>query len=74
MWENRDSYNGISVLPHSESTYKQMPFEECSEEEYEILLQRLKEVDLSKIVEMEDNTDLKGEAACAGGACTITKL
>jgi len=74
MWENRDSYNGISVLPHSESTYKQMPFEECSEEEYEILLQRLKEVDLSKIVEVEDNTDLKGEAACAGGACTITKL
>lgn len=74
MWENRDSYNGISVLPHSESTYKQMPFEECSEEEYEILLQKLREVDLSKIVEQEDNTDLKGEAACAGGACTITKL
>ena len=29
-------------------------------------------VDMSKIIEEEDNTDLKGEAACAGGACEIS--
>jgi hypothetical protein len=31
----------------------------------------LKDVDLSNIVEMDDNTDLSGELACAGGACEI---
>jgi hypothetical protein len=35
------------------------------------MLQHLHSVDLSKIVELVDNTDLKGEAACAGGACEI---
>lgn len=71
MWENRSSYNGLSVLPYDGGSYTQAPFEDCSKETYEAMLSALKDVDLSKITEIEDNTDLKGEAACAGGACEI---
>ena len=72
MWRERKHYNGLSVLPFSDHTYKQAPFEDCTEEEYEELMKTLTEVDLSKVVEIEDMTDLAGEIACAGGACEIT--
>ena len=72
MWDNRKSYNGLSVLPHNGGTYQQAPFEDCSKEKFEAMLATLQGVDLAKIVEEDDNTDLKGEAACAGGACEIT--
>lgn len=71
MWENRDSYNGIAVIPFDGSTYSQMPFEECSKEEYEKRMTHLQRVDLSEIREDEDYTRLAEEPACAGGACTI---
>jgi ribonucleoside-triphosphate reductase len=72
MWENRDVYNGLSVLPHDGGTYKQAPFEDCSKETYEKLLDNLEKIDLTKVVEIDDNTNLTGELACAGGACEIT--
>tara|TARA_Y100001937_G_scaffold34512_1_gene49283 strand:+ start:4344 stop:6200 length:1857 start_codon:yes stop_codon:yes gene_type:complete len=71
MWENRTSYNGLSVLPHDGGTYVQAPFEDCSKERYEALLEDLKNIDLTKVVEMEDNTDLKGEQACSAGGCEV---
>jgi len=71
MWENRDHYNGLSVLPFENHSYKQAPFEECSKEKYQVLYDALEEVDLTQVVEFEDNTDLQGELACAGGACEI---
>jgi len=73
MWENRDTYNGLSVLPHNdkEHTYVQAPFESCTKERYEKLLKTLKEVDLTKVLEYDDNTNLTGELACAGGQCEI---
>ena len=71
MWENRDVYNGLSVLPHDGGTYKQAPFEDCSKETYEKLLDNLEKIDLTKVVEIDDNTNLTGELACAGGACEI---
>ena len=71
MWENRKFYNGLSVLPYSDHSYIQAPFEDCTKEKYEEMIQHLHGVDLSKIVEFVDNTDLKGEAACAGGACEV---
>ena len=74
LWENRKFYNGLSVLPFDGHTYVQAPFTDCTEEEYNALMETLKEVDLSKVVELEDMTDLAAEAACAGGACTVTTL
>ena len=71
MWENRDHYNGLSVLPHDGGTYTQAPFEDIDEETYNTLMKSLTNVDLSKIIELQDDTDLKGELACAGGACEI---
>ena len=71
MWENRGCYNGLSVLPHSEHTYKQAPFEDCDEETYNEMMKSLLTVDLTGVIEMQDDTDLQGELACAGGACEI---
>ena len=71
MWENRESYNGLSVLPYNGGTYTQAPFEDCSKETYEAMMASLTNVDLTRVVEEEDNTDLKGEVACAGGACEV---
>lgn len=72
MWVNKDYYNGISVLPYDGGTYKQAPFEECSKEEFEEMYNHLTSIDLSKIVEEEDKTDLKGEVACSSGSCEIS--
>ena len=72
MWKNNVSYNGLSVLPDDGGTYVQAPFENCTKEQYEEMVKSLTSLDLTKIVEFDDNTDLKGEAACAGGACEIT--
>jgi ribonucleoside-diphosphate reductase alpha chain len=72
MWENRSCYNGLSVLPYDGGTYKQAPFEDCNREEYERLRETLQKVDLTKVVEASDNTNLTGELACAGGSCEIT--
>tara|TARA_B100000287_G_scaffold45985_1_gene41143 strand:- start:178 stop:654 length:477 start_codon:yes stop_codon:yes gene_type:complete len=71
MWENRTCYNGLSVLPYSDHSYKQPPFEDCSPEKFQVLFEALKEVDLTKIVELEDDTDLSGELACSGGSCEV---
>ena len=72
MWENKEHYNGLSCLPYNGGTYVQAPFEDCTKEKYEELMLTLKDVDLSKIIENNDETDLSGELACAGGACEIT--
>jgi ribonucleoside-diphosphate reductase alpha chain len=72
MWKNREHYNGLSVLPYNGGTYVQAPFEDCTEEEYNKMMKTLSEIDLSKVVESEDETNLSGELACAGGACEIT--
>jgi ribonucleoside-diphosphate reductase alpha chain len=71
MWENRAHYNGLSVLPYDGGTYTQAPFEDCTKEVYEEMMKSLTTIDLTKVVETEDETDLKGELACAGGACEI---
>ena len=71
MWENKEHFNGLSVLNYDGGSYIQAPFQDITKEEYERLVETLHDVDLSKIVEMDDNTDLSGELACAGGACEI---
>ena len=71
MWENKEHFNGLSVLPFDGGSYTQAPFEDITEEKYNRLMETLHDVDLSKVIELEDNTDLSGELACAGGACEI---
>lgn len=71
MWENKASYNGLSVLPFDNGSYSQPPFEDITRERFQELEQSLKEINLSNVYEPEDETDLAAEAACAGGACAI---
>lgn len=71
MWNNKDYYNGLSVLPYDGGTYVQAPFEDCTKEEYERLSATLEDINLHEVVEMFDYTNLTGEAACAGGACEV---
>ena len=71
MWDNKESYNGLSVLPYDGGTYVQAPFEDCTEYKYKKMMKTLSEVDLTKVIEWDDNTNLTGELACAGGQCEI---
>jgi hypothetical protein len=71
MWKNREYYNGLSVLPYDGGTYKQAPFEDITESQFNDLKNKMHGIDLTKVGEANDNTDLKGEIACAGGACEI---
>tara|TARA_R110002153_G_scaffold182036_1_gene335372 strand:- start:1261 stop:3078 length:1818 start_codon:yes stop_codon:yes gene_type:complete len=71
MWDNRNHYNGLAVLPYDGGSYIQAPFEDITEEKYNELIKSLMDINLNNVIEIEDNTDLKGELACAGGACEI---
>lgn len=66
MWEHKNDFTALSVLPENEKTYIQLPFESISKKKYEELVKILHDVDLTKVIEHENNTNLQGEAACAG--------
>lgn len=76
MWNNRNKYTALSVLPKSadDHSYIQAPFQDITKEEYEKLLSHLHSIDLTKVVELKDDTTLQEQLACAGGACTIESL
>jgi ribonucleoside-diphosphate reductase alpha chain len=59
------------VLPYDGGTYTQAPFEDINESEYNRMSKVLSDIDLTKVIETDDNTDLSGELACAGGNCEI---
>ena len=71
MYENRSTYNGISVLPYDNGSYIQAPFENCTKEQFDKLSKSLTDIDLTKIVENDDNTEHSQELACAGDNCEI---
>lgn len=73
MWKNRDYYTGLSLLPHGDSghTYKQAPFEDCSKETYESMMATLVDVDVTAILELEDNTTQAENLACGPSGCEI---
>ena len=71
MWENKDNFNGLSVLPYDGGTYIQAPFEDIDEEKFNKLSEALHDVNLSRVIETDDNTNLSGELACSGGSCEL---
>jgi len=74
IWENFDLCSGISLLPVSDHTYQQAPYEDISAEQYEELLASMpKDINWNDLVyfEQEDNTTGSQELACTGGACEI---
>jgi ribonucleoside-diphosphate reductase alpha chain len=73
MWDNRDKYTALSVLPHSgdDHNYVQAPFQDITKSEYDILVGHLHKIDLTKVTELQDDTALQDNLACSGGACEI---
>lgn len=76
MLENRDSYYGISLIPYDGGDYKYLPYSQPPHPEvFEILEKAFgliaEDYRFEDIKERKDNTDFKGEAACAGGACSL---
>lgn len=71
MWANKEYYNGLSVLPYDGGSYKQTPFEDCTEEEYNKLAKSLNNIDLTKVVELQDNTNFGDNLACGPDGCEI---
>lgn len=72
LWEDRNSYAAVSLLPFSDANYQQAPFEDCDKETFERYNKMVKEVDLTKVLEMQDNTNRAEQLACsAGGVCEI---
>ena len=71
MWDNKEFFNGLSCLPFDGGTYTQAPFENITKEQYEQMLKHLTHIDLTKVIEIDDNTSLVDELACAGDNCEI---
>ena len=72
VWKHFDDISGVSFLPHSDHTYQQAPYEDCSKEQYEELLSRTpKTIDWTEFVEEDDNTIGQQTLACTAGSCEI---
>jgi ribonucleoside-diphosphate reductase alpha chain len=72
VWKHFDEISGVSFLPHSDHTYQQAPYEDCSKEQYEELLKQTpKTIDWLEFVEEKDNTEGAQTLACTGGSCEI---
>lgn len=71
MWKNRDYYTGISVLPYDNGTYVQAPFEDCTKETYEEMMQYMHDINLDEVSEHDDHTSLNDQSACSGNGCAV---
>lgn len=77
VFDNFDYVSGISFLPFSDHTYKQAPYQDCTEDQYNELLNKMpKEIDWSLLqkYEQEDNTASTQMLACTGGVCEIVDI
>lgn len=71
LFNNKNYFTALSFLPEDLGTYIQAPFESIDEEKYNNIINQLHALDLSKIIEGKDETNLIDQAACVGGACEI---
>jgi len=71
VYRNFDKIAGVSFLPHSEHSYRQAPYQECSKAEYEELLARMPKFDWDALADFEkdDSTVNVKELACTAGQC-----
>ena len=77
VYKHFDEMSGISFLPHSDHTYQQAPYQECSKEEYNKLLKAMpRSIEWSALCdyEKEDNTAAMQTLACTGDTCEIVDL
>jgi ribonucleoside-triphosphate reductase len=73
VWRNFDEISGISFLPHDGGSYRQAPYEDCTEEQYKELLAKMpKQIDWDSLDEGEDNVEGAQMMACSANGCEIT--
>ena len=72
VWKYFDEVSGVSFLPHSNHTYVQAPYTDCTEAEYqEAVLLMPTDIDWNDFIELEDNTEGAQTLACVSGVCEI---
>lgn len=72
VWEHFDEMSGVSFLPYDGGSYRQAPYEDCTEEQYNELLAKIPaDLDWDSIVEGTDNVEGAQMLACVGGVCEI---
>ena len=71
MWKNKHTFNGLAVLPYSGGSYKQAPFEDITEEQYNEMVSHLHAINLRYVHEDTDNTSQKESLACSGDSCEV---
>ena len=77
VFKHFDEVSGVSFLPHSDHSYQQAPYQECSKHDYETLLSVMPDrIDWARLSEYETEDTSKGTStfACAGGSCEIVDL
>ena len=77
VYNNFDNVAGISFLPHTDHTYKQAPYQECSKKDYLSLAKNMPDnIDWSLLseYEVEDSTRGGQELACTADACEIVDI
>jgi len=77
VYKHFDEMSGVSFLPHSDHTYQQAPYQECSKEEYQDLLAVMpKSIDWAglSLYEAEDNTSGMQTMACSADSCEIVDI
>lgn len=72
IYKNKEYFTALSFLPEDLGTYVQAPFETITKEEYEEAVKSLNSIDLTKVIEMTDNTSVQSELACSSGGCEIS--
>jgi ribonucleoside-diphosphate reductase alpha chain len=72
VYEHFDEVTGVSFLPMDGGTYKQAPYEECTEEQYNQLRMLVPEsVDWDNFKEYDDNVEGAQTLSCTAGGCEI---
>jgi ribonucleoside-diphosphate reductase alpha chain len=72
VWRNFDEVSGVSFLPHDGGTYRQAPYEDCNEPQYNELLAKMPQViDWDTLSEADDNVEGAQTLACVAGHCEI---
>jgi ribonucleoside-diphosphate reductase alpha chain len=74
IWNNFDDVSGISLLPYSDHTYQQAPYQEITKEEYDYQNNILPSFDAKQAALFEagqDSTTGAQELACSGGNCEL---
>ena len=76
VFKHFDEMSGVSFLPHSDHTYQQAPYQDCTKDVYDSFSSRFRNIDWTSFIkyEKEDNTKSSQTFACSGDSCEIVDI